>query len=430
MDSGYRGSTSSAGRSKKSGKVHSHKGSHSSRSSVMSPVDMRSPISVRSPVDMVSPQKFHHKKKIETKSSRRDHESNRRDHELSRRDYDQYRIPKKDAYSSKVHLSSHSSHSSHSSQSVHSNPGRGSFPSPVTHLLSPKFTPSAKQQVKKDYSSDSDSGPDPDPPTMLKGLFKKVSPPGGGKGKPKQRRIRDMLVNNAGGFIAPNANRKKKADDESGMFGPIPRPSARALEYKHLPFKQQPIQFILGQAVKCCREETVYDKFIMVHYTRGQEVRRAMDQVRATLGTLCNLSISAPFLTEHTKPTNHSKQVIREMSEACAGGTHRVWEHDSPQSHDKVPRMSDYRTMMIQGATPVDFLAALKVCLATAQEYPKQVCVRLCSVEGGLNCLPIYEAVVQGYADMMFDKNPAPPVSTAAVGVNSLRTSSQDSDDE
>lgn len=248
--------------------------------------------------------------------------------------------------------------------------------------------------------------------------------------KIKQCKIKDMLVNNSGGFVAPNANKKRKPNDpcdDVEATGPIPRLPARALEYKNLPFRQQSVQCLLGTAIKYCREDTVHDKFIMLYYTRSQEVRKAVDQARLRLGTICNLSISAPYLTEHTKPTNHSKQVVRQMSEACAAGTQSVWDHESGQHHDRAPRTSDYRTMIIQGATPPDFIAALKICLHLAQEYSKQVCVRIASVSGGMNPLPIYDTVVQGYNDIMFEKKAQ---AQNSINVVSSRTSSQDSDDE
>lgn len=254
-------------------------------------------------------------------------------------------------------------------------------------------------------------------PTMVQRGTLNVKPLSASKKGPKKRghtKIRDMIRKGAGGFVAPNAHRRgrMKDDDDKGKL------TARALEYKNLPFRTQPIQYLMGTAIKYCKEGTIHDKFILMYYTRGQDVRRAVDTARSQLGLMVNLSISTPFLVEHTMPQNHSKETVRQVSAACSDGIQAVWDLDEDHTHDCVPRCSDFRTVMLQAATACDFLGSLKVCLQLAQQFPRQVCVRLCSIEGGLNPLPIYEGVVTSYANHQFEKkvgNGRPSYSTRHI---------------
>nr|WEG68840.1 regulatory protein IE2 [Mastomys natalensis cytomegalovirus 1] len=284
-----------------------------------------------------------------------------------------------------------------------SHSSRSSFRSSLGSL-SPKYSGKRKSElgnspVRKRYSpqySDTDSDTSVQKPTT-------PAKPKRGPTKRGHRKIKDMMHRGSGGFVAPNAHRRGKVrdDDEKGKAPP----TARALEYKNLPFRTQPIQHIIGTAMKYCRESTIHDKFILMYYTRSQDVRRAVDVARSHLGVMVNLSLSCPFLIEHTMPKNHSRETVQKVSEACATGTQAVWALNEEHTHDCLPRTSDYRTVMLQAATACDFMAALKVCLQLAQQFPRQVCVRLCSVEGGINPLPIYDAVVSNYANHQFEAN-------------------------
>ncbi|AWV68212.1 M122/m123 ie3 protein [Murid betaherpesvirus 1] len=216
------------------------------------------------------------------------------------------------------------------------------------------------------------------------------------KNNPGSEKIRDMVDRTAGGYVAPNAH-KKCRDDKSRKY------PARALEYKNLPFRPQSPQYLLGKAINFCKEETVHDKFIMLFYTRSQDVRKAVDETRARMGMRPNLSISCPFMTEHTKPMNHSRDTIDRTSAACSSGTQAVWDMEERRGQKCVPRTSDYRSMIIQAANPPDFLGAVKTCLHLCQAFPKQVCMRLCSITGGLNPLPIYEETVSSYVNTQFE---------------------------
>lgn len=216
--------------------------------------------------------------------------------------------------------------------------------------------------------------------------------------KKSQKRNRDGSGRPAGnGFLAPNAHRRKPRGENTDI--PV-----RALEYKNLPFRSIPIQQLMGKAVKLCREATIHDTIIMMHYTRSQEVRRAVEAARDRMLKIVNVSMSCPFLTQHTKPRNHSRQTVVNVSEALAGGSRSAWLLDEEHTHDNATRTSDYRSLVIQAATPCDFLCVMKICLGLAQEFPKQVCVRLCTMDGGMNPLPIYEEVVAEYANQQFER--------------------------
>lgn len=165
-----------------------------------------------------------------------------------------------------------------------------------------------------------------------------------------------------------------------------------------------PIQQLMGKAVKLCRENTVHDAIIMMHYTRSQEVRRAVEAAREKMLSIVNVSISCPFLTQHTRPMNHTQETVNAVSDALAGGSQTAWKLDEEHTHDNATRTSDFRTMMMQAATPCDFLCIFKICLELMQTFPKQVCVRLCTVDGGMNPLPIYEEVVMEYANQQFER--------------------------
>lgn len=218
------------------------------------------------------------------------------------------------------------------------------------------------------------------------------------RNKKIQKRGREGPARSSGnGFLAPNAHRRKPRGDNTEI--PV-----RALEYKNLPFRPMPIQHLMGRAVKLCREGTIHDTFIMMHYTRSQEVRRAVESARERILRIVNVSMSCPFLTQHTKPRNHSKETVETVSEALTGGSRAAWMLDEEHTHDNATRTSDYRSLMVQAATPCDFLSVFKICLELAQEFTKQVCVRLCTIDGGMNPLPIYEDVVQNYANQQFEK--------------------------
>lgn len=295
-----------------------------------------------------------------------------------------------------------------------SHSSRSSFRSSLDSI-SPKYSKRKSTYIdprspKRRYSQQSpsrysDTESDNELPTMVqKGTLavKSLSAPKRGPKKRGQIKIRDMMRKGVGGFVAPNAHRRGRIrdEDDEGKSKLTPR----ALEYKNLPFRPQPIQHVMGTAIRYCKEGTIHDKLMLMYYTRGQDVRRAVDIARSQLGMMVNLSISTPYLIEHTMPKNHSKETVRRVSEACSEGIQAVWDLNEEHTHDCVPRCSDYRTVILQAATPCDFLGALKICLQLAQDFPRQVCVRLCSIEGGLNPLPIYDAVVTNYANNQFER--------------------------
>lgn len=216
--------------------------------------------------------------------------------------------------------------------------------------------------------------------------------------KKTQKRNRDGGSSRSAGngFLAPNAHRRKPRGDDTEI--PV-----RALEYKNLPFRSMPIQHLMGRAVKLCREGTIHDTVLMMHYTRSQEVRRAVEATRERILGIVNVSVSCPFLTQHTKPRNHSTETVEAVSEALAGGSRAAWMLDEEHTHDNATRTSDYRTMLIQAATPCDFICVTRICLELAQAFPKQICLRLCTMDGGMNPLPIYEEVVADYANRQFE---------------------------
>lgn len=216
-------------------------------------------------------------------------------------------------------------------------------------------------------------------------------------------RIRNIMKHHID-FETPEVQTKRgrvKQHDLTRIF----RPTNRSLEYKNLPFRSQPIQTVLEQTMKYCRDMNVTSKMIILSYTRTQEVKRAVEAARAKLGSMVNLSISCPFVMEHTVPKSHSRSTVERVSAACAATPKAVWDLDEHHTHSFCPRASDFRTIVIQAATPCDFIAAIKICLLLVDDYPKQICVRTCSIDGGTNVLPIYDAASHSYAMHQFDKS-------------------------
>lgn len=308
------------------------------------------------------------------------------------------------------------SHSSRASSSVRSSGGSLSPKShkrrSKTRTLSPP--PSSRKRMRSPVESPthpSGSGSDSDElPTMVPIQRPSYSPleredredarPSSipvKRAKKSQKRNRDGSARSTGnGFLAPNAHRRKPRGENTDI--PV-----RALEYKNLPFRTVPIQNLMGRAVKLCREGTIHDTIIMMHYTRSQEVRRAVEATRERILRVVNVSMSCPFLTQHTKPKNHSTETVETVSEALAGGSRSAWMLDEEHIHNNATRTSDYRTILIQAATPCDFICVMKMCLELAQTFSKQVCLRLCTMDCGMNPLPIYEEVVADYASRQFE---------------------------
>ncbi|AFX83432.1 immediate early protein 2 [Rat cytomegalovirus ALL-03] len=294
--------------------------------------------------------------------------------------------------------SSYTSHSSRRSKS----PLRSPSNRPQKRKLCKNmFITKSKRRVICESDSDTDSEIETRP------FIRPQEPPrqkNKGKRCPKKhRKIKELM--DGPGFVAPNAHKRGKNRNEGNNDG-RGKPTTRALEYKQMPYKQQTVQFLYGNAIRTCRESTVHDKIIMVMFTRGQDIRQAIEKLRSQLGQITNLSISAPFNTEHTKPQIHTPNTVNMTSQALAAGLQASWNLDEDNKHNNAPRMSDYRTMIIQAATPPDFLGALKLCIQFAQTFPKNACIRLCNIVGGLQPLPIYEKVVTAYTDTQYNFSP------------------------
>ncbi|AGE11582.1 GP122 [Caviid betaherpesvirus 2] len=181
------------------------------------------------------------------------------------------------------------------------------------------------------------------------------------------------------------------------------RKTHRALEYKNLPFKCPSTVSVLENAMHYCRQLRVTTRMIMINFTRGSDIKAQIDRMRTHLGAIVNLTISAPFTMEHTYARPHKKETVNRVIEACNGTARDVWKLKERHTHSFSPRASDYRTMVVYAATPCDFMAALKICLAVSNKYPRQVCVRTCTVDGGCNPLPIYDTASEEYEACQFD---------------------------
>nr|AAB16881.1 MIE2 [Simian cytomegalovirus] len=218
-------------------------------------------------------------------------------------------------------------------------------------------------------------------------------------------RVRSAMKEKGGvTFTNPKVETKRgrvKQDDVSRMF----RMTNRSLEYKNLPFQPTNVHQILSEAVTVCKTMQVSNRGIMLIYTRTHEVKEAVDTARIRLGGICNLAISTPFLMEHTMPHVHNPEITRKTAEACQQGLRAVWDLKTVQPHNLCPRSSDYRTMIINSATPVDFLAAIQVLIPLVQQYPKQVAIRIFSAENTSSfMLPIYDNASRMYAVGQFEE--------------------------
>lgn len=152
-------------------------------------------------------------------------------------------------------------------------------------------------------------------------------------------------------------------------------------------------------------------------YTRTFNIRSEVERVRSRLGRMVNLSISVPATMEHTLPKIHSQETVEKVQRLCSMTPKDVWEADLSHTHQYCPRASDVRTIVVHAATPCDFLAATKECLFLVQKYPKQVCVRVCTVQGGANPLPIYDAASRQYTSCQFEpKTESPEPVDASAG--------------
>ncbi|QQL10261.1 Ja156 [Japanese cytomegalovirus] len=218
-------------------------------------------------------------------------------------------------------------------------------------------------------------------------------------------RVRSVMKEKAGSvFKNPTVETKRgrvKADEVSRMF----RMTTRSLEYKNLPFLPTNVHQVMAEAVNVCKSMQVNNRGIMVTYTRTHEVKEAVDLARVKLGKIPNLSISTPFLVEHTMPNIYSAEVVRKTAEACCSGIKQAWDLKAVQPHDMCPRSSDYRNMIVHAATPVDFLGALQVLVPAVQRFPKQVAIRIFTGENSSSfMLPIYDQAAKMYAVGQFEE--------------------------
>ncbi|APT40374.1 Rh156 [macacine betaherpesvirus 3] len=218
-------------------------------------------------------------------------------------------------------------------------------------------------------------------------------------------RVRSAMKEKAGTvFKNPTVETKRgrvRADEVSRMF----RATTRSLEYKNLPFLTTNVHQLMAEAVNACKTMQVNHRGIMVTYTRTHEVKEAVDVARVKLGKIPNLSISTPFLVEHTMPNVYPAEVVRKTAEACASGIKQAWDLKAVQPHDMCPRSSDYRNMIVHAATPVDFLGSLQVLVPLVQRFPKQVAIRIFTNENSNSfMLPIYDQAAKMYAVGQFEE--------------------------
>lgn len=216
----------------------------------------------------------------------------------------------------------------------------------------------------------------------------------------RSRMIRDMMCSDSGGYVAPNARKRSRVSENPDKKYP-----ARALEYKNLPFRQQSKGYLMTKVIEHCKNGNVFNCMLMLMYSRSQSIRDAVDSLRAKLGFLPNISVSCPFVTEHTKPMKTPPTVVAQTNEACASGSGTVWAMKEAQFHDCSPRTTDYRTMIIQAATPTELIRASRKCMILADRYPRQVCLRLCNIVGEFSPLPIYDDVVKHYNNCLFNND-------------------------
>ncbi|AEV80964.1 regulatory protein IE2 [Saimiriine betaherpesvirus 4] len=242
--------------------------------------------------------------------------------------------------------------------------------------------------------SDSDTSESKNSPTAPPATKKKRP---GKKQQPsfEPAKVRSILKTRMA-FDKPTGPAKRgrvKMSDISRMF----RATTRSLEYKNLPFKPTPMNEVLESAIAKCKTMNTTRAMFMIHYTRTYNVKSAIEDVRAQLGMICNLSISSPFTLEHTAPMVHSPSTVRNVSKACEDGVKGVWDLKEDHTHQLCPRSSDYRTIMVHAATPADYLQAIKVCLPLLHKYPRQVCIRTADLNKGENMLPIYDDCSSAY---------------------------------
>ncbi|AFK83961.1 B122 [miniopterid betaherpesvirus 1] len=221
-----------------------------------------------------------------------------------------------------------------------------------------------------------------------------------GRASFEQEKLRNLMKGQCA-FADPEVQTKRgrvRVDDMNRIF----RRTHRALEYKNIPFTAPPIHTVLENTMRYCSEMNVTNRLLMLSYTRTYHIRTAVETARAMLGSMVNLSISAPVTMEHTLPKIHDPDTVERVSEVCRNTPKQAWELTETHTHNFCPRASDFRTIIIHAATPCDYLAAAKVCLSLVQKFPKQVCVRTCTMDNGGNFLPIYDAASEQYMTCQF----------------------------
>ncbi|AEV80809.1 regulatory protein IE2 [Aotine betaherpesvirus 1] len=260
---------------------------------------------------------------------------------------------------------------------------------------------SSSSSESEDSDSSSESKPStPSTPVPKKRPQKKQQP------SFEPLKVRSILKTKCTKFNVPATAAKRgrvKMGDIDRMF----RATSRSLEYKHLPFKAAGIHEVLERVIAKCKTMNTTKSMMMIHYTRTYNVKSAVEEMRAKLGMLCNLSISTPFTFEHTAPKIHTPATVRNISQACENGVKGAWDVKEQHHHNLCPRSSDFRTIIVQAATPCDFLQAVKECLPLVYKFPKQVCIRTAECDDGGNLLPIYDECSSGYALGHF-QTPAP----------------------
>ncbi|QQL09920.1 Ba156 [Baboon cytomegalovirus] len=231
-------------------------------------------------------------------------------------------------------------------------------------------------------------------------------------------KVRSAMKEKAGiVFTTPTVETKRgrvKANEVSRMF----RATSRSLEYKNLPFTLTNVHQVLSETVNICKSMQVNNRGIMLIYTRTHEVKEAVDQARVKLGRICNLAISTPFLMEHTMPHVHDAEATRKTAEACQQGLRAAWDVKTVHTNELCPRSSDYRTVVVHAATPVDFLGAIQTLIPLNQQFPKQVAIRIFSGENTNSfMLPIYDNASKMYAVGQFDEPKDEELETLSMAI-------------
>ncbi|XP_055981921.1 uncharacterized protein LOC130034428 [Sorex fumeus] len=196
--------------------------------------------------------------------------------------------------------------------------------------------------------------------------------------------------------------KRKRPRNPSHLYNPQGRP----LEYKNLPFKIPHPHKVLSQVTAYCDAGEVTKVFLLLHFTRGHDVQERMDAFLHKLATFPNVSFSTVFNLHHTPPRDHNRATVKEMTSNALRSLRDTWmlpQRPLAEPVTGLGRTSDFRTLLIQCATPYELFhitkEALKVCLA----MPKKVCVRTCKCDQGSMLLSLYDDTVAAYMRYLYE---------------------------